>query len=297
MVTIGIFDSGIGGLTIARAISDLLPNEKILYVGDTAHSPWGDKSKSQIIHYSKNLTRFLVNNNCDFVVVACNTASCLALDAVKTEFPNIKLFNVIDPIINYLQQLKLDQFNDVGIIGTKQTIKSQTYQKSLAEVQLHQLGTKNHLRIQSLATPLLVPLIEEGWNNHAACNLVIAEYLSNLDLRDQSILILGCTHYPLIKNNIESYYLHLNKKIKIIDSTKLIAKAIQRFIMKKNINLLPSTEKINILGHCDNADNINRASASNHFYCTSNNEFFAEVAKQFFATVKLSFLPLWQQEK
>jgi glutamate racemase len=270
---IGIFDSGIGGLTVARAIRSILPNENLLYVGDTAHSPWGDKSQSQITSYSLALTNFLLENDCNIIVIACNTASCIALESIVTKYPNIKLFNVIDPIISLLAQMDFSHLNDIGIIGTKQTIKSNAYGSRLKQLKP---TSNSKLQIKSLATPLLVPLIEEGWTEHNATKLIIAEYLSALDLKDQSILILGCTHYPLIKTHIEDYYITLNKNIMIIDSTLLIAKEIKNFLLKNN--------------QLQN----NKVITSSDFYCTGNSDFFFKIAKQFFANITLKFLPLWE---
>lgn len=272
---IGIFDSGIGGLTVAHAIHNILPKENLLYIGDTAHSPWGDKSKSQIISYSTKLTSVLVENDCKIVVIACNTASCLALNAIAAQFSHLKIFNVIDPTIMYLQQLDFNNFNDIGIIGTKQTIHSNAYQNRIETLQSELYITKK-LQIKSLATPLLVPLIEEGWLNTQATSLIIAEYLSQLDLQDQSILILGCTHYPLIKQHIENYYFKLNKKVIVIDSASLIANQIKLFL--QHTNQLNDNSMPNI----------------NNFYCTDNSEFFLQIAKQFFANITLDFLPLWE---
>lgn len=273
-IKIGIFDSGVGGLTVAHAINNILPKENLLYIGDTAHSPWGDKSTSQIISYAVKLTSFLINNNCTIVVIACHTASCVALNAINAiveQATNIKLFNVIDPTISHLQQLNLNNFRDIGIIGTKQTIHSKAYQSRLEKL----ASTNKQLQIKSLATPLLVPLIEEGWLGNSATNLIIEEYLSQLNLRDQSILILGCTHYPLIKQHIEDYYLKLNKKITVIDSASLISHQIKKF--------LQDTNQLN-----------NNLLHANNFYCTDNSEFFLQTARQFFANINLNFLPLWK---
>lgn len=152
---IGVFDSGIGGLTVARAIHNILPNENLLYVGDTAHMPWGDKSKSQITHYATKLTNFLIENDCNIIVVACNTASCVTLAKLSEQFTQIKLFNVIDPLILFLQQMNFNNFNSIGVVGTKQTIHSEAYQNKIKE--LHKLSTDKKLQIKALATPLLVP--------------------------------------------------------------------------------------------------------------------------------------------
>ncbi len=272
---IGIFDSGIGGLTVARAINELLPSEKLLYIGDTAHSPWGDKSRSQIIHYTNSLIGFLLKHNCNIIVIACNTASCVALEFVVKQFPNITIFNVIDPTILYLAQLDFNNFNNIGIIGTKQTISSKAYKHRIEKLQVS-LPVTNKSNIKSLATPLLVPLIEEGWIDTLATDLIIEQYLSELNLSDQSILILGCTHYPILKQQIQNYYLRLNKQIMIIDSNLLIATQIKNFLQQR--------EQLN----------INPSPNTNDFYCTSNSEFFFKTAKQFFANISLNFLPLWE---
>ena len=272
---IGIFDSGIGGLTVARAIYNVLPHENLLYIGDTAHMPWGDKSKSQIISYATKLTNFLIEKNCNIVVVACNTASCVTLEKLSEQFTQIKLFNVIDPIILFLQQIDFNNFNSIGIIGTKRTIHSEAYQNRIEELQPHLIAEKK-LQIKALATPLLVPLIEEGLIDNQATDLIITQYLSQLDLEDKSILILGCTHYPLIKKHIDNYYIKLNKQVVVIDSTLLVANQIKDFLLK--------TKQIN----------ATNPTSTNNFYCTDNSEFFFKTAKQLFANITLDFLPLWE---
>jgi glutamate racemase len=263
---IGIFDSGIGGLTVAKAINDLCPEVSLLYVGDTAHMPWGDKSTAHIISYAIKITEFLIQNNCNIIVIACYTASANALAAISDKFSQIKLFNVIDPIILFLKQEPPK--NNIGLIGTKQTIRSGTFQNQLSQV-------------IAIATPILAPLIEEGLINNAATDLILEQYLTKLDLADQSVLLLGCTHYGLIKPNIENYYAKINKNIKVIDGAMLVAKQIKNFL-KNNFNL--SNLK----------PNLELNSKVNKFYVTDDSEFFLRSAKQFFADINLDFLPLWE---
>jgi glutamate racemase len=298
--TIGLFDSGVGGLTIAHAIYSIIPNTKFIYIADSIHAPWGDKSSSQIIDYSISLTKFLLTQQCDVIVVACNTASAVALHALRANFPNIILFNVIDPVIHYLIKLDLNNFHEIGIIGTKQTIKSEAYQTNIKKILLHQ-NIKRELPIKSLATPLLVSLIEEGWKDHAVSALIIQEYLSQLNLKDQSILILGCTHYPLIEQLIKNYYKQSNKRITIIHSASLVANQIYNFLLQQDPCTLTKTSMPMIIGpdhgaaHCNPAANdINQLHGVNQFYCTCNNEFFPQIAKQLFANLSVSFLPTWQ---
>ena len=265
---IGIFDSGIGGLTVAKAISNLCPNEDLLYVGDTAHMPWGDKSKSHIVSYATKITEFLIKNGCNIIVIACNTASANALTEISEQFNQIKLFNVIDPIILFLQKIKQTK---IGIIGTKQTIHSGAYQDRIERLVLPKF-------IKVLATPILVPLIEEGLIDNQATNLILEQYLSQLDLPDQSMLILGCTHYPLIKKNIENYYIKINRQVKVIDGSDLVANDVRDFLLQNNNH---------------NEAKLDKSNLAHNFYVTDDSEFFLKTAKQFFANIKLEFLPLW----
>jgi len=267
---IGIFDSGIGGLTVARAIKDLCPNISLLYVGDTAHMPWGDKSKAHIISYSRKITEFLVEQGCNIIVVACNTASCNALADITKEFDNIHFFNVIDPIILFLRDSQYFKNSNLGIIGTKQTIRSGAYQRKITELLLN---SANSMNIKALATPLLVPLVEEGLVDNHATNLILEQYLTQLNLPDKSVLILGCTHYPLIKDNIKKYYNNMQQDITIIDGSFLVAQQVKDFLHNNQVS------------YNDTVSN---------FYVTDDSEFFVQIANKFFGNIKLDFLPLWE---
>lgn len=222
---IGIFDSGIGGLTVAKAIIQQLPREHIVYVGDTAHLPYGDKSKDLIKGYSLAITRFLMKEkNCKCIVIACNTASAAAYEYLRDTFKGIvPVFNVIDPIIEAV--VNDNAIQHVGIIATKTTITSGVYQEKLSR-------RKPGLKFSALATPLLAPMIEEGFYNNSISNTVILNYLQQPELQGIDALILGCTHYVMIKEEIDKYY---NGKIKLFDSTDIVAKKLHYILDKEQL--------------------------------------------------------------
>ena len=218
---IGIFDSGVGGLTVAHAIKQILPNESLIYFGDTAHLPYGDKSAESIRFYSRRITEFLLEHNSKVILIACNTASASAFDSLKKEFEGKTiLIDVIDPVVNYLSTRN---FNKIGVIGTKRTISSGTYEKKLKE-------KSPSTTVISLATPLLVPMIEEGFIFDDISNAIIRAYLSNESLAGIEALILGCTHYPIIKNQISKIF---NFNVEVIDSARIVS-MILREVLDKN---------------------------------------------------------------
>ena len=219
--SIGIFDSGIGGLTVASRISELLPNEKLIYFGDTNHVPYGNKSLNKIQFFSKKIVEFLIKKKCKAIVIACNSASAAAYESVKKITPKeILLFNVIDPVINYIKYN--NRIKKIGIIGTHATISSNIYK--------HKIGILNKsIKVHSLATPLLANLIEEN-DSQLDKNSILHSYLRNDKLKNIDSLILGCTHYPLIQQKIELFY---ENKIEIINSIDHIAMEIEKK-MKEN---------------------------------------------------------------
>jgi len=217
---IGIFDSGIGGLTIAKAIKEVLPNEDFIYFGDTAHMPYGDKSEEAIVAYSKKITDFLVNFHCKMIVIACNTASSFAYEILKEILPkHILLVNVIDPVID---SIHTNSINSVGVLGTKAMVSSNIYTRKI-------YSKYPHVSTVEVATPLFASMIEEGFFRNAISNSVIEAYLSNKELSNKEALILGCTHYPLIHQEISEFF--DNEKI-IIDSPKLVAKYVKETLEK-----------------------------------------------------------------
>lgn len=210
---IGIFDSGVGGLTVAEAVQNLLPRENLVYYGDTRNAPYGDKSAETIRRLSERITRFLLAKECKVVVVACNTASALAFDHLRRRFPGVLLMNVIDPVI---QGVSAAHYRKVGVIATRGTIRSRVYHKRL-------LAQKANLTVVSKATPLLAPLVEEGFAGTDISRGVMQRYLSADFLTGLDALILGCTHYPLLKDDLIAL---LGTEIAMLDSSQWLAAAL-----------------------------------------------------------------------
>jgi glutamate racemase len=231
---IGIFDSGIGGLTVAHAISKLLPNEQIIYFGDTAHLPYGDKSPNLIHSFVQNISTFLLNQeDCKSVIIACNTASATSYEFLRDRHKgSYPIINVIDPIIEAI--VKDNTLNKVGLIATKTTIESGVYQEKM--------GRRNpDIKMTSLPTPLLAPMIEEGFSRDKISKTVIENYLSHPNFKNIDALILGCTHYVLIKDEINDFF---NGKVKLFDSTDILAQKLKRILEKENM-ISSSREKPN----------------------------------------------------
>jgi glutamate racemase len=221
---IGIFDSGIGGLTVASAIHDLLPEETLVYFGDTSHLPYGDKSPESIRKWSVAIADFLMTYDCKMIVIACNSISATAYDTVKKHVGNKAIVvNVIDPVVNYVTAQAT--LKHIGVIGTKATIRTDIYSKKIKEI-------KTKLSVSSLATPLLAPMIEEGFFKNKISKTIINDYLSRPKLSKIDSLILGCTHYPLIRPEIEQYY---KGKVVIFDSANIVAHHVQWLLDEKNL--------------------------------------------------------------
>ena len=208
-MAIGIFDSGVGGLTVFKEIVKEYPNTDIYYLGDTARVPYGNKSKETIIRYSLECGEFLKSLNIDVLVIACNTASSYALPILE-KYLDIPVIGVILPGVK--TALKETKNKKIGVIGTVATIRSNSYKKLLLE------NDKN-LEIFQKPCPLFVPLVEEGMIDNHIARLVVKEYLDELINKGIDTLILGCTHYPLLKETIKSLY----PNIRIVDSSKATA--------------------------------------------------------------------------
>ena len=211
---IGIFDSGIGGLTVLRAIRERYDKVDIVYLGDTARVPYGTKSAETVIRYSTECSNFLIEKGIDLLVVACNTASSYALDTLKNDL-NIPVVGVIEPGVK--KAVRLSKGNKIGVIGTTATIKSEAYQKLL------DLYGKKSI---SKACPLFVPLVEEGITEGEIAEKVVAYYLEDIKREGVDALILGCTHYPLLKNTISKFMGY----VPIIDSADAVADEIEEII-------------------------------------------------------------------
>ena len=219
---IGIFDSGLGGLTIVKAIQDTMPEESVVYLGDTAHLPYGDKAPDLIRSYSRNITRFLVQKGVKAIVIACNTASAVANEVVVEEAGEVPVFEVIGPAVR--EAVRQTRSKNVGVIGTRTTIASQVYRQRLSAV-------LPGIQLTDKATPLLVPMIEEGWLHNQVSQDVIDAYMSDTGFANIDTLILGCTHYPLVKDQIGKYFEeNYEHKIALIDSSIAVAETLKAYL-------------------------------------------------------------------
>lgn len=266
---IGVFDSGIGGLTVAKAVKKLLPNEQIIYFGDTAHLPYGDKSTAAIQAYSVKISEMLLQHKCKVILIACNSASSAAFELV-TEYvgKRAKVFDVIKPTTDLIRE----NYNDkiIGLIGTKQTVSSLVYEKKINDLGLG-------IEFRSLATPLLVPMIEEGFSNNEVSKEIIKTYLGNDALAKIDALILGCTHYPIIKEDIKKYFEELKADVEVIDSAEVVASSLEGFLV---FNQLKAKVR--------NADD--------QFLVSDFTKSFENTTKTFFGEkVHLERIPIWQE--
>ena len=214
---IGIFDSGVGGLTVAKAIMEKIPGYDIVYFGDTAHTPYGTKSPETVMGYTVNNIEFLLSQGASVIVIACNTASSVATAGVLERF-DVPIFEVITPAVELaVSSSKNFRF---GVIGTRATITSGIYEKKIIEIQ-------PAAKIYSIACPLLVPLVEEGWLNKPEAVMIVKKYLHPLKTRQIDTLILGCTHYPLLKKVIQR---KTGKRVHLIDSSTSVAGEIKTYL-------------------------------------------------------------------
>ena len=260
---IGIFDSGIGGLTIAHALMKHLPKENIVYFGDTAHLPYGDKSTAAIQAYAIKIVQMLLQQQCKLILIACNSASAAAFELVK-EYVGTKAIamNVVDPTVRLLKEKYAAK--RIGLIGTRQTVNSHIYKKKIDDLHLG-------ITLSSHATNLLASAIEE-FGNHPVIDTLLEEYLSHPNLQQLDALVLACTHYPVIKERILQHY---NKPIDIIDSSDIVAQAV-KYQLEQNSLLNKNGEN------------------NKHFYVSDYTDSFAANAKLFFGEkITLEHYPLW----
>jgi glutamate racemase len=226
---IGIFDSGVGGLTVVAEIIKLLPGENIVYFGDVGRTPYGGRSKEIITQFTRQDISFLLEHKVKYIVAACNSASAVALETVREEF-EIDILGVIEPgakaAVNYTRNSR------VGIIGTVATIGSDSYVKAIHR-------RNDRIKVFSLACPLFVPLVEEGYIEKEATELIARDYLKTLTDVDIDTLVLGCTHYPLLKKVIGKI---VGPKVRLIDSAEETAREVAAVLSLKNL-LRPGTEE------------------------------------------------------
>lgn len=260
---IGIFDSGIGGLTVAQALVNHLPKENLIYFGDTAHLPYGDKSAATIQSFSLKIANLLLQQQCKMILIACNTASTAAFEAVKNHVGNQAIvMNVVDPLVEHLCEHHAHK--RLGLIGTRLTVNSNVYKKKINDL-------NNKIELTSLATNLLAAAIEE-FGDRGVLDSLLHEYLSHPTLKNLDTLILACTHYPVIKNRIAKYFEH---KIEILDPSDIVAKAVKaRLTQDQLLNPHGTGTKL--------------------FYVSDYTESFAAGTKIFFdETIRLEHYPIW----
>lgn len=230
---IGVFDSGVGGLTVVREITRQLPEENIVYFGDTARVPYGSKSKENIIRFSEQIIRFLLTKEVKAIVIACNTASALALDVVRDEF-DIPILGVVVP--GARAAVEATQNGKIGVIGTDATVRSHVYTKEIQKM-------KPDVTVQEKACPLFVPLVEEGFKEHAVTGEIIDHYLRSMRDSEIDAMILGCTHYPLLRSRIRAY---MGDNIQIVNPAYETAMDLKKILKEQDMENPQKTQ-----GHCE----------------------------------------------
>ncbi|MCX8063979.1 MAG: glutamate racemase [Candidatus Hydrogenedentes bacterium] len=247
---IGVFDSGVGGLTVLKDLLKKLPNESFYYLGDTARVPYGTRSKETVIKYARSCVKFLLSKDVKILVIACHTASSYAIPVLKSEI-ELPIIGVVEP--GARSAVRKTKNNRIGIIGTEGTIRSGSYQTHIKIL-------NPDVEVFSRSCPLFVPLVEEGWVEGQVPYLIAQEYLHSLILNKIDVLLLGCTHYPLLIPTISK----LTTSIEIVDSSKETAEEVYNVLKSKNLIR-------------ENIDTINQ---SVRYYVTDNPEKFVEVGQR-----------------
>lgn len=216
---IGIFDSGVGGMTVARAVERLLPEKSLIYFGDLARTPYGSKSPDTIRKYARQNTEFLLSKGAKIIIIACNSAASVASDILARDFP-VPVFEVITPAIHTALEVSIT--GRIGVIGTRATIKSTVYESKICQM-------RTGAKVFSQPCPLLVPLVEEGWLNKRETKMILRRYLHPLRHKGVDTLVLGCTHYPLLKHLIAP---RIGKNVRVIDSSVAVANVVKRYLQE-----------------------------------------------------------------
>ena len=254
---VGVFDSGVGGLTVTREIMRQLPNENMVYFGDTARVPYGSKSKDNIIRYSRQIIRFLRTKDVKAIVIACNTASALALDVVKEE-TDIPIMGVIVP--GAAAAVRATKNKKIGVIGTEATIRSHMYSKVMKEM-------LPGVEVIGKPCPLFVPIVEEGFAKHKIAEEVIDYYLASMKESDIDTMILGCTHYPLLRSRIMKY---LGDGIQLVNPAYETAMELKKLLQEKDL--------LNEGGGQEGEDGQACANGSYEFYVSDTADKFKQFA-------------------
>ena len=251
---IGVFDSGIGGLTVVKALKRHLPDYDILYFGDTARTPYGTKSRETVIRYAIEDAELLVEKGAQMLVVACNTASSIATDTLKERF-DVPILEVTSPAV---KMAVIDpKRKRVGVIGTRATVNSGVYEDKIKAL-------RPDMKVYGQPCPLLVPLVEEGWLKKAETRKIVKKYLHPLKVKQIDTLILGCTHYPLLKEIIQA---KIGKRVKVIDSSEALSDSVTDF-----------------LHHNPDVDSRLKKNGTCQFYVSDVTEQFQKIAKTILKT-------------
>jgi glutamate racemase len=274
---IGIFDSGVGGLTVYKALHERLPNERFVYLGDTARVPYGTKSLATVERYAVENSKFLEAHGIKLLVVACNTASALALPAIRKAI-KLPVIGVIEP--GSRAAVEIANGADIGVIATEATVQSHAYAKAIAS-----LGATG--KVVERACPLFVSLAEEGWANSDVARIVARDYLHDfIDIRPAA-LVLGCTHYPILRDVISRT---VGNEIKLIDSGAATARDVESLLEKSDLTHEEALGLYQERQLCDDLD---------HFYVTDAAERFAKVAERFLGSAPsiLEAVEIWGHDE
>lgn len=226
---IGVFDSGVGGLTVFRELRRCLPQEDLVYLGDTARVPYGTKSAPTVCRYAVEAANFLLQQQVKLIVVACNTASAVALDLLAEQF-DVPIVGVIEP--GSRRALEVSRHGRIGVIGTEGTIRSQAYEKAIR-------AGRADVAVAVAACPLFVPLAEEGWADHPIAAMAAREYLEPLLRQNIDTLVLGCTHYPLLKGTLQKT---IGDGVTLIDSAEETAQTVASLLQQRNLQRRQSSQ-------------------------------------------------------
>lgn len=274
---IGIFDSGVGGLTVYRALHERLPNEHFVYLGDTARVPYGTKSLSTVERYAIENSKFLEAHGIKLLVVACNTASALALPAIRAAV-SVNVVGVIGP--GARAAAKVAAGKTVAVVATEATVQSGAYSEALAKAD-------PTITVIERACPLFVPLAEEGWATSEVARAVAEQYLSDLSNEDLGALVMGCTHYPILRDLIGEV---IGAEVQLIDSGEAAAAEVQTFLETNQLSAERTTRELRERHLCDDLD---------HFYVTDAADRFAKVAERFLGTAPavLEAVEIWGHDE
>ena len=274
---IGIFDSGVGGLTVYRALHERLPNERFVYLGDTARVPYGTKSLATVERYAVENSRFLEAHGIKLLVVACNTASALALPAIRRAV-KVEVVGVIEP--GAREAVKVARGSRIGVIGTEATVQSKAYARAIAAID-------SDVEVIERACPLFVPLAEEGWADTEVARSVALSYLNDLTTKSIGALVLGCTHYPILRNVIIQT---MGGGVTLIDSGEAAAGEVKSMLERLGISHVEEKGRYQERQLCDDLD---------HFYVTDAAQRFAKVAERFLGSAPsiLEAVEIWGHDE